>query len=141
MRNETTWSEYSCPPSYRSQAQLGIIEDTSSVHTRDPSLTISELPNENNVEVVNILRQSEEDINLESVVAIDTKTDQDPNQYKLILEDCGGNYENDKDDNLVTIVQTDERSPVIVTVSGNSSSDSTSSSNKLPSEIQILAHL
>ncbi|XP_044759953.1 uncharacterized protein LOC123317464 [Coccinella septempunctata] len=140
VRNETAWSEYSCPPSYRSQAQLGTIEDSISVHTRDPSLVASERAIENNVEVVNILREPQEVANLDGVVGLDSKVE-NSNQYKLILEDCGGSFENDKDDNLVTIVQTDERNPVIVTVSGNSSTDSTSSSNKLPSEIQILAHL
>lgn len=135
-RNDATWSEYSCPPSYRSQAQLGSIADSISVHTRDPSLTVSERANDTNVEVVSILREAQEEVNLEG-----TKTEQETNRYKLILEDCGGSFETDKEDNLVTIVQTDERSPVIVTVSGSSSTDNTSSSNKLPSEIQILAHL
>ncbi|KAL3274571.1 hypothetical protein HHI36_015953 [Cryptolaemus montrouzieri] len=94
-RNDAAWSEYSCPPSYRSQtysSRLGAIQDTMSVHTRDPSLSISEQTNDNAVDVVNILRSSEEDVTLANIT-IDSKNDQDPSQYKLILEDCGGSFE------------------------------------------------
>lgn len=48
-----------------------------------------------------------------------------------------------KEGNLVTIVQTSDQSPVIVTVSGSSHADNrnTVQITEIPTEMEILAHL
>lgn len=66
------------------------------------------------------------------------------NPLKMMLK--GGStsdLEGTKDGNLVTIVQTSDQSPVIVTVSGSSNTDDTNNIqiSEIQSEMQILAHL
>lgn len=103
------------------------------------------------INVVNIINNGEDDIALDNITidSLKLEPESDVNQFKMLLK--GGNNNNNsneietsKDGNLVTIVQTNEQHPVIVTVSGSSQSDVVGSSTQIaeiPTEMEILAHL
>lgn len=158
-RRDTAQSEYSCPPSYRSQTSSTrpatiSLQNNSIIHSREHSLSISESNHGGSViNVVNIINNGEEDIALDNITidSLKLEPESDVNQFKMLLK-SGNNNNNDnntneietnKNDNLVTIVQTNEQHPVIVTVSGSSQSEVVGSSNQIdiPTEMEILAHL
>ncbi|ENN71223.1 hypothetical protein YQE_12151, partial [Dendroctonus ponderosae] len=147
-RREVNHSEYSCPPSYRSQNSSnrpGTLTNGSILHSRDPS-SISDSNQESVVNVVNILGSTEEDIALDNLTLDSLKMEPeatDINPLKMLLKGGQGDLEGSKDGNLVTIVQTNDQNPVIVTVSGCSAQDnnSTIQITEIPSEMEILAHL
>ncbi|KAF7278175.1 hypothetical protein GWI33_008672 [Rhynchophorus ferrugineus] len=150
-RREATQSEYSCPPSYRSQnsSNRAATHQTagSVLHSRDPSLTMSDSNQESVVNVVNILGSTEEDIALDNITLDSMKMEpeakmDDINPLKMLLKGGQNDLEGSKDGNLVTIVQTNDQSPVIVTVSGCSQDNSSNVQiTEIPSEMEILAHL
>ncbi|XP_050307200.1 uncharacterized protein LOC126743950 [Anthonomus grandis grandis] len=149
-RREANQSEYSCPPSYRSQNssnnRQGTLSNASILHSRDPSLTMSDSNHESVVNVVNILNSAEEDIALDNITLDSLKMEPEPpeiNPLKMLLKGSQSDLEGSKDGNLVTIVQTSDQNPVIVTVSGCSAQDhnSTVQITEIPSEMEILAHL
>ncbi|KAL1494472.1 hypothetical protein ABEB36_010068 [Hypothenemus hampei] len=149
-RREVNQSEYSCPPSYRSQNSSnrpGTLTNGSILHSRDPSLTMSDSNQESVVNVVNILGGPEEDIALDNITLDSLKMDPevpDPiNPLRMLLKGSQNELDGTKDGNLVTIVQTSDQNPVIVTVSGSSTQDnnSTVQIREIPSEMEILAHL
>ncbi|XP_056636628.1 uncharacterized protein LOC130445133 [Diorhabda sublineata] len=140
-------SEYSCPPSYRSQStRPGTIQSNSVLHSREQSLSLSESNHGGSmVNVVNILSSTEEDIALDNITldSLKMEPENDLNPVKMLLKGSSGDLEGSKDGNLVTIVQTSDQSPVIVTVSGSSQIDSNNSVQitEIPSGMEILAHL
>ncbi|KAJ8945245.1 hypothetical protein NQ318_016665 [Aromia moschata] len=151
-RRDAAHSEYSCPPSYRSQNSSnrpGTIPSNSVLHSREQSLSLSESNQGGSVvNVVNILGGAEEDIALDNITLDSLKMEPEAelNPVKMLLkgrESSAGELEGSKDGNLVTIVQTSDQSPVIVTVSGSSQVDGQSSVQitEIPSEMEILAHL
>ncbi|XP_066248377.1 uncharacterized protein [Euwallacea similis] len=149
-RREVNQSEYSCPPSYRSQNSSnrpgGTLTNASILHSRDPSLTMSDSNHESVVNVVNILGSTEEDIALDNITldSLKMEPEQDINPLKMLLKGSQSDLEGSKDGNLVTIVQTSDQNPVIVTVSGCSANQDNSSTvhiTEIPSEMEILAHL
>lgn len=98
------------------------------------------------VNVVNILGSTEEDIALDNITLDSLKMEPEPadiNPLKMLLKGSQSELEGSKDGNLVTIVQTSDQNPVIVTVSGCSAQDnnSTVQITEIPSEMEILAHL
>lgn len=98
------------------------------------------------VNVVNILGSTEEDIALDNITLDSLKLDpeNDINPLKMLLKGSTSDLEGSKDGNLVTIVQTSDQSPVIVTVSGSSQLENNTNSvqiTEIPSEMEILAHL
>lgn len=96
------------------------------------------------VNVVNILGSTEEDIALDNITLDSLKMEPETelNPVKMLLKGGSSDLEGSKDGNLVTIVQTCDQSPVIVTVSGSSQIDSSSVQiTEIPSEMEILAHL
>lgn len=97
------------------------------------------------VNVVNILGSTEEDIALDNITldSLKMEPEHDLNPVKMLLKGSSGDFEGSKDGNLVTIVQTSDQNPVIVTVSGSSQIDHNSSVQitEIPSEMEILAHL
>lgn len=134
------------------------------IHSREHSLSISESNHGGSViNVVNIINNTEDDIALDNITidSLKLEPDSDVNQFKMLLK--GGNNNNNhnsnssnndnnntndidtsKNGNLVTIVQTNEQHPVIVTVSGSSqTADVVGSSNQIDitTEMEILAHL
>lgn len=155
-RRDATQSEYSCPPSYRSQTSSTrpatiSLQNNSIIHSREHSLSISESNHGGSViNVVNIINNGEDDIALDNITidSLKLEPENDVNQFKMLLK-SGNNHNNsseietNKDGNLVTIVQTNEQHPVIVTVSGSSQTDVVGSSNQIdiPNEMEILAHL
>ncbi|XP_030752226.1 uncharacterized protein LOC115879470 [Sitophilus oryzae] len=147
-RRDATQSEYSCPPSYRSMNSSnrpGTLQNGSILHSRDPSLTLSDSNHESVVNVVNILGSTEEDIALDNITLDSLKMEPestDINPLKMLLKGSQHELEGSKDGNLVTIVQTNDQSPVIVTVSGCSQDNSSSVQiTEIPTEMEILAHL
>ncbi|KAJ8889559.1 hypothetical protein PR048_009058 [Dryococelus australis] len=122
-RGETLQSDYSRPPSYRSRTSstrppLDPSVHSASEHSRDPSLSVSD-PGA----VVSVISVGGAD-------SVKLAPADDPPAMSLKAAKEGGN--------LVTIVQTaGESSPVIVTVSGSSSSQPP----PLDTEMEILAHL
>lgn len=147
-RREAAHSEYSCPPSYRSQNSMnrqGTLQSNSVLHSREHSLSLSESNNGGSVvNVVNILGSTAEDVALDNITLDSLKMEPEgDNPVKLLLKGNSSDLEGSKDGNLVTIVQTSDQSPVIVTVSGSSQIDNNSSVHivEVPSEMEILAHL
>uniref|UniRef100_A0A6P7GRB0 Uncharacterized protein n=1 Tax=Diabrotica virgifera virgifera TaxID=50390 RepID=A0A6P7GRB0_DIAVI len=140
-------SEYSCPPSYRSQStRPGTLQPNSVLHSREQSLSLSESNHGGSmVNVVNILGSTEEDIALDNITldSLKMEPEHDLNPIKMLLKGSSNELEGSKDGNLVTIVQTSDQSPVIVTVSGSSQIDNSSNVQitEIPSEMEILAHL
>nr|XP_022900303.1 uncharacterized protein DDB_G0283357 isoform X2 [Onthophagus taurus] len=143
-------SEYSCPPSYRSQtsssnrpngANNNTLPPSSVLHSRAQSLSLSE----SNHESVNVvLHNAEEDIGLDNITLDSLKMEPEPelNPLKMLLKGSTSDLEGNKDGNLVTIVQTSDQSPVIVTVSGSSNTEELNlQTTDIQSEMQILAHL
>ncbi|CAH0563893.1 unnamed protein product [Brassicogethes aeneus] len=150
-RRDAAQSEYSCPPSYRSQNssnRQNTLPNNAMLHSREQSLSLSESNNGGSVvNVVNILGSTEEDIALDNITLDSLKMDpeSDINPLKMLLKATStGDLEGTKDGNLVTIVQTSDQSPVIVTVSGSSQLESNTNTvqiTEIPSEMEILAHL
>lgn len=148
-RRDASQSEYSCPPSYRSQNSVnrqGTLQSNSVLHSREQSLSLSESNHGGSVvNVVNILGSTAEDIALDNITldSLKMEPESDINPVKMLLNTNSSDLEGSKDGNLVTIVQTSEHSPVIVTVSGSSQIDNNSSVRitEIPSEMEILAHL
>lgn len=165
-RRDAAQSEYSCPPSYRSQTSSTrpatiSLQNNSIIHSREHSLSISESNHGGSViNVVNIINNTEDDIALDNITidSLKLEPESDVNQFKMLLKSGNNNNSNssnnnnndntneidtNKNGNLVTIVQTNEQHPVIVTVSGSSQTDIVGSSNQidLPTEMEILAHL
>lgn len=149
-RRDASQSEYSCPPSYRSQNSTnrqGTLQSNNSIlHSREQSLSLSESNHGGSVvNVVNILGSTAEDIALDNITLDSLKMDpeSDINPVKMLLKSSSSDFEGSKDGNLVTIVQTSDQNPVIVTVSGSSQIDNNSSVQitEIPSEMEILAHL
>lgn len=141
-------SEYSCPPSYRSQTSstrpTNTLPAPSVLHSREQSLSLSESNNDGSVNVV--LNNNDEDIALDNITldSLKMEPESEINPLKMMLK--GGStsdLEGSKDGNLVTIVQTSDQSPVIVTVSGSSNAEDTNNVqiSEIQSEMQILAHL
>ncbi|KAJ3645534.1 hypothetical protein Zmor_023182 [Zophobas morio] len=146
-RRDAAQSEYSCPPSYRSQTSTnrpGTLQN-SVLHSREQSLSLSESNHEESVvNVVNILGSTEEDMALDNITldSLKMEPESDINPLKMLLKGSSSDLEGSKDGNLVTIVQTSDQSPVIVTVSGSSQIEgSTMQITEIPSEMEILAHL
>lgn len=138
-RRDAAQSEYSCPPSYRSQTSTlrpGTIQN-SILHSREQSLSLSESNQEESV-VVNVVN-IHEDMNLDNITldSLKLEPESDINPLKMLLKGGSGELEGSKDGNLVTIVQTNDQSPVIVTVSGSSQIER----GEICSEMEILAHL
>ncbi|KAJ8973362.1 hypothetical protein NQ317_018838 [Molorchus minor] len=124
----------------------GTIPSNSVLHSREQSLSLSDSNQGGSVvNVVNILGSTEEDMALDNITLDSLKIDPETelNPVKMILKSGSGELEGSKDGNLVTIVQTSDQSPVIVTVSGSSQVDNGSSVQvtEIPSEMEILAHL
>nr|CAD7263943.1 unnamed protein product [Timema shepardi] len=143
-RGDQCQSDYSRPPSYRSRTSstrptLDPSGHPASEHSRDPSLSLSE--SGGGSAVVNVI----------SVMG-DPRTDRldniklappgpDDVSLRMPLNKSGGMKD---PGNLVTIVQTSsEPSPVIVTVSGSTTTigGSTSNQHGNDTEMEILAHL
>ncbi|KAF2905209.1 hypothetical protein ILUMI_00986 [Ignelater luminosus] len=150
-RRDASQSEYSFPPSYRSQTsstrpptmdlQTNVI-----LHSREQSLSLSESNHGGSiVNGVSILNNADEDIALDNITIDSLKMapESEINPVKMLLKGSCSDLENSKEGNLVTIVQTSDQSPVIVTVSGCSQADSGSTVQitEIPSEMEILAHL
>ena len=94
--------------------------------------------------MVNILTSTDDEIALDNITldSLKMEPENDMNPLKLLLK--GSNdLEGSKDGNLVTIVQTSDQNPVIVTVSGSSTTEQCSEMqlSDVQSEMQILAHL
>lgn len=164
-RRDAALSEYSCPPSYRSQNSTANRQHnnhplvhhhhhnhSSVLHSREQSLSISETNSgEGVVNVVNILGSAvDDDIALDNITLDSLKMEPDTNDInhtiRMLPKDSTtiDELEGTKDGNLVTIVQTSDQSPVIVTVSGSSHIDSPNNTvqvTDIPSEMEILAHL
>ncbi|CAG9817820.1 unnamed protein product [Phaedon cochleariae] len=146
-RRDTCQSEYSCPPSYRSQNSMnrqGTAQSNSVLHSREHSLSISESDHGGSiVNIVNILGTACENGDTITLDSFKMEPDHDSNPVKMFLTGNNSDLEGSKSGNLVTIVQTNDRTPVIVTVSGNSQIGSSNSVQitEIPSEIEILAHL
>ncbi|KAF5280039.1 hypothetical protein FQR65_LT03294 [Abscondita terminalis] len=149
-RRDPSQSEYSFPPSYRSQTgstrpaavdfQTNVI-----IHSREQSLSLSESNHGGSIiNGVSILNNNDEDIALDNITIDSFKMapESEINPVKMLLK-SGSELDNIKDGNLVTIVQTSDNSPVIVTVSGCSQTNTGSSVQitEIPSEMEILAHL
>ncbi|GJQ72201.1 hypothetical protein Trydic_g3292 [Trypoxylus dichotomus] len=141
-------SEYSCPPSYRSQTSstrpANTLPTASVLHSREQSLSLSESNHDGSVNVV--LNNNDEDIALDNITldSLKMEPESEINPLKMMLK--GGSttdLEGSKDGNLVTIVQTSDQSPVIVTVSGSSNTEDSNNVqiSEIQSEMQILAHL
>lgn len=150
-RRDATQSEYSFPPSYRSQTgstRPGAIDLQANViiHSRDHSLSLSESNHGGSVlNSVGILNGNDEDIALDNITIDSLKMapENEINPVKMLLKGSCSDFEGTKDGNLVTIVQTSDQNPVIVTVSGCSQTESGSTVQitEIPSEMEILAHL
>lgn len=97
------------------------------------------------INVVNILNSTEEDIALDNITidSLKLEPESDVNPLKMLLKGTANDIDTSKEGNLVTIVQTNDQHPVIVTVSGSSQSEVGSSAQitELPNEMEILAHL
>lgn len=107
-------------------------------------MSLSESNHDGSVNVV--LNNNDEDIALDNITldSLKMEPESEINPLKMMLK--GGStsdLEGTKDGNLVTIVQTSDQSPVIVTVSGSSNTDDTNNIqiSEIQSEMQILAHL
>lgn len=151
LRRDATQSEYSCPPSYRSQNStrpptVAIPTNQSVIHSREQSIvSLSESNHGSSViNVVNILNSAaDEDIGIDNITLDSLKVEPDTeiNPVKMLLK-SSEELEGSKDGNLVTIVQTNDQSPVIVTVSGSSHADlGNTVQMEIPPEMEILAHL
>ncbi|XP_017784786.1 PREDICTED: uncharacterized protein LOC108568277, partial [Nicrophorus vespilloides] len=149
-RRDASQSEYSCPPSYRSQTSSSrpatMLQNNSIIHSREQSLSLSESNHGGSaVNVVNILTTNDEDIALDNITldSLKLEPDNEINPLKMLLKGSSVDLDGNKDGNLVTIVQTNDQSPVIVTVSGSSHSDTCNSVQitEMPTEMEILAHL
>ncbi|KAB0793698.1 hypothetical protein PPYR_13318 [Photinus pyralis] len=149
-RRDPSQSEYSFPPSYRSQTgstrpaaidfQTNVI-----IHSREHSLSLSE--SNQGGSVLNggtILTNNDEDIALDNITVDSFKMapESEINPVKMLLK-SGSELDNSKEGNLVTIVQTSDQNPIIVTVSGCSQANTGSSVQitEIPTEMEILAHL
>lgn len=123
----------------------GTLHSNSVLHSREHSLSLSESNNGGSVvNVVSILGTTAEDVALDNITLDSLKMEPDgDNPVKMTLKGNSSDLEGSKDGNLVTIVQTSDQSPVIVTVSGSSQIDNNSSVHivEVPSEMEILAHL
>lgn len=123
----------------------GTFQSNSVLHSREHSLSLSESNNGSSVvNVVNILGSTAEDVALDNITLDSLKMEPEgDNPVKMALKGNSNDLEGSKDGNLVTIVQTSDQSPVIVTVSGSSQSDNNSSVHivEVSSEMEILAHL
>lgn len=123
----------------------GTLQSNSVLHSREHSLSLSESNNGGSVvNVVNILGSTAEDVALDNITLDSLKMEpESDNPVKMLLKSNSSDLEGSKDGNLVTIVQTSDQSPVIVTVSGSSQIDNNSSVHivEVPSEMEILAHL
>lgn len=97
------------------------------------------------VNVVNIFNGTDEDIALDNLTidSLKMEAESEINPLKLSLKGSSNDISGSKDGNLVTIVQTSDQSPVIVTVSGSSHVDARNSIQitDIPTEMEILAHL
>lgn len=97
------------------------------------------------INVVNILNSTEEDIALDNITidSLKLEPESDVNPLKMLLKGNSNDINTSKEGNLVTIVQTNDQHPVIVTVSGSSQSEVGGSAQitELPNEMEILAHL
>lgn len=97
--------------------------------------------------VVNILTNQQEEIALDNLTLDSLKLAPDGDSpLRMLLKSPQADIVSDssKDGNLVTIVQKADQNPVIVTVSGSQMSTANpevGSSNQVPSEMEILAHL
>lgn len=116
------------------------------LHSREQSLSLSESNHGGSiVNGVSILNNADEDIALDNITIDSLKMapESEINPVKMLLKGSCSDLENSKEGNLVTIVQTSDQSPVIVTVSGCSQADSGSTVQitEIPSEMEILAHL
>ncbi|XP_018321769.1 probable cyclin-dependent serine/threonine-protein kinase DDB_G0292550 [Agrilus planipennis] len=150
-RRDLGQSEYSFPPSYRSQTSSSrpatIDQLNNALHSREQSLTLSDSNHGGSVvNNVNILANTEEDIALDNITIDSLKMapEGEINPVKMLLKGGSSDLDNGKDGNLVTIVQTGDQNPVIVTVSGCSQSENNTSNvqiTEIPSEMEILAHL
>lgn len=123
----------------------GTLPPNSVLHSREHSLSLSESNHGGSVvNVVNILGSTAEDVALDNITLDSLKMEPEgDNPVKMLLNGNSGELEGTKDGNLVTIVQTSDQSPVIVTVSGSSQIDNNSSVHigDVSSEMEILAHL
>lgn len=120
-----------------------MLQSNSIMHSREQSLSLSESNQDGSVvNVVNILSTNEEDITLDNITLDSLKLEPDEiNPLKMLLKGSSGELDGTKDGNLVTIVQTNDQSPVIVTVSGSSHVDNCNAVTEIPNEMEILAHL
>lgn len=150
MRREAAQSEYSCPPSYRSQNSTNRPGALNNLHSREQSLSLSESNQGDAVNVVNILGGADDDIALDNITLDSLKMEPESdihNPLRMLLKGSSSDnlMEGSKDGNLVTIVQTSDQSPVIVTVSGSSQIEGGTAVhiNEMSShtEMEILAHL
>lgn len=120
-------------------------QSNSVLHSREHSLSLSESNNGGSVvNVVNILGSTAEDVALDNITLDSLKMEPEgDNPVKMLLKGHSNDLEGSKDGNLVTIVQTSDQSPVIVTVSGSSQIDNNTSVHiaEVSSEMEILAHL
>lgn len=96
---------------------------------------------------MNILTNQHEEIALDNLTLDSLKLAPDGDSpLRMLLKSSQSDLVDNttKDGNLVTIVQKADQNPVIVTVSGSQMSTTNpevGSSNQIPSEIEILAHL
>lgn len=147
-RRDATQSEYSCPPSYRSQtssSRPATLQSNPILHSREQSISLSESNHGDSVvNVVSIFNGTEDDIALDNLTldSLKLEAESELNPMKLSLEGSSTDLVS-KEGNLVTIVQTSDQSPVIVTVSGSSHADNrnTVQITEIPTEMEILAHL
>lgn len=149
-RRDATQSEYSCPPSYRSQTSSTrppTLQSNAALHSREQSISLSDSNHADSVvNVVSIFNSTEEDIALDNLtidsLKMEPEADLNP-VVKMALKGSTSDLAGSKDGNLVTIVQTNDQSPVIVTVSGSSHADNRNSIQitEMPTEMEILAHL
>lgn len=147
-RRDTTQSEYSCPPSYRSQTSTRppTLQSNAALHSREQSISLSDSnQGDSVVNVVSIFNSTEDDIALDNLTidSLKMEPETDLNPVKMSLKGSASDLAGSKDGNLVTIVQTNDQSPVIVTVSGSSHTDNRNSIQitEIPTEMEILAHL
>lgn len=150
-------SDYSRPPSYRSRSSStrpGLPGDLSSqsvgTHSRDPSqLSVSDaggvcgVVGSSAVNVITVMGRTNHVDHHDSETYIKMVPDESSLPVTAITG-LTNTKDNDtiKDNNLVTIVQTSSEptGPVIVTISGNTTDDG-SSSHCRDTEMEILAHL
>lgn len=95
--------------------------------------------------VVNILTSTDQDLGLDNITldSLKMEPETDLNPLKVMLKGSSTELDGTKDGNLVTIVQTGDHNPVIVTVSGSSNVESSNCVQRtdISNEMEILAHL